>query len=197
MSKPKGYFDKVLAIDCETTGINFDGDDVTKGYQSIAWGVIVADALTFDPIEKVYVEIKWDGVSKWDTGAEKIHGLSKEHLEKNGMDSEEAVEHIVSMMYTHFTIDEPIVLLGQNVGRFDLPFFRKLLLSQGIPAKFAYRTLDTFALGYGMVRAHNSDELFEILGIKRPTPHNALSDAEASLKSYKVLNKLVNRCLAS
>lgn len=197
MNKPKGSFTKFLTIDCETSGMEMDPEKkVCDGYQSIAWGVIVSDALTFKPIEELYVEIKWDGVSKWEWQAEKIHGLSKDYLEKHGLSEEDAVEKIAGLIYSHFEIEDPIVLAGQNVGRFDLPFFRKLLTSQGVDAKFAYRTLDTFSLGFGTIGAVNSDDLFEKLGIVRPTPHNALEDARAALKSIRLINKIYRTCLA-
>ena len=59
--KPRGYFEKILAMDCETTGLAVNRDDPSydqeKGieYQSVSWGFIVANAQTLEPIEKIYI----------------------------------------------------------------------------------------------------------------------------------------------
>ena len=88
--KDRGHFQFLLAIDAETSGLfPYELDVSTKNkdeyYQAVSWGIIVADAETLLPIEKLYVEIKWDGKSLWNDRAEKIHGLSKEYLEEHGM----------------------------------------------------------------------------------------------------------------
>ena len=84
--KPRGYFEKLLAMDCETTGLAINKDDPSynpdtkEEYQAVSWGLVVADAATLKPIEKMYIEIQWNGTSVWDNRAQKIHGLSREHL---------------------------------------------------------------------------------------------------------------------
>jgi hypothetical protein len=148
MNKPKGYFDKFLAFDCETSGMAF-GDNPSKDYQIVSAGLIVAD-FTFKPIEELYVEIQWNGHAKWDAKAESIHGMSKEYLLKNGIPEVEAVEKIGALMYDHFGMDSPISLLGHNVGTFDLPFLRKTLSNHDLNFKFAHRHMDTFSLAMGL-----------------------------------------------
>jgi len=83
-NEPRGYFEKLLAMDCETTGLKYNADDPSGGYQAVSWGLIVANALTLKPIEEMYIEIKWNGMSTWSQEAEQVHGLTKEHLNKNG-----------------------------------------------------------------------------------------------------------------
>ena len=102
--KPRGYFERILAVDCETTGLAVNRDDPSfdpetgTEYQAISWGLVVADAQTLKPIEKMYLEVQWNGESKWDDRAQKIHGLSKEHLAANGFTEEEAVEAIGTLI---------------------------------------------------------------------------------------------------
>ena len=49
-NKPRGYFEKILAMDCETSGLNFNAVDPSDGFQSVSWGFAVADAQTLKPI---------------------------------------------------------------------------------------------------------------------------------------------------
>lgn len=186
-----GEFTRIFAIDCETSGINMDSDDITDGYQSISWGLVVADQ-DFNPIDELYVEIKWDGISKWEWQAEKVHGLTKQYLENNGMDEKDAIEKIVEFIYTHIDFETPIMLLGQNVERFDRRFLNKILAKYDLKLKFAHRAFDTFSAGYVSLRANNSDQLFDILEINRAKPHNALNDAKAALKAARLISKLFN-----
>src|SRR5277367_2257523 len=102
--KPRGAFDYMIAIDCETTGLCLNhvspvfNEKTGERHQAISWGVIVADAKTLKPVEKLYVEIKWNKASKaqrkenssFGTKAEQIHGLDFQYLEKNGVSEEEA-----------------------------------------------------------------------------------------------------------
>lgn len=187
MSKPKGYFDKFLAFDCETSGMAF-GDNPSKDYQIVSAGLIVAD-FTFKPIEELYVEIQWNGHSKWDAKAESIHGMSKDYLAKNGLPEIEAVEKIGALMYDHFGMDSPISLLGHNVGTFDLPFLRKTLSNYDLNFKFAHRHMDTFSLAMGTFQAYNSDDLFEMMGFEKRKSHNALADARYALETFRIINK--------
>ena len=81
----KGFFGKILAMDCETSGVAVNTDDPSEGFQSISWGLVVVDANTLNTIDEMYVEIKWDKESKWDSKAEKVHGLTREYLEQHGL----------------------------------------------------------------------------------------------------------------
>jgi DNA polymerase III epsilon subunit-like protein len=190
-----GKFDTLFAVDCETSGFNRTSNDITENYQSIAWGIIAANAETLEPINKLYLEIKWDGQSIWDPGAERVHGLTKEHLEKQGFTAAEAADKIVEFIYSHIDPEQPLTLLGHNIARFDLPFLRRLLKDHDYDAKFSHRQLDTFSMGFISVKAFNSDDLFSTLGVKRKVPHNALSDAEAALKSARYIRKIFENAL--
>jgi DNA polymerase III epsilon subunit-like protein len=184
---------KVLAIDTETSGINFDSAIVADGYQIVSIGLIVADAQTFAPIEELYLLIKWNGLSKWSDKAESIHGLSKKYLEEHGLSEEEAAMKIGLFIDKHFGIDNALNLLGHNVVTFDMPFFRQFLERNGLPFKFAHRHCDTFSLSMGTVKAYDSNELFDIMGFEKRGKHNALEDARMSLKSYAMISKMWNK----
>lgn len=194
---PSGIkIDRVLAMDCETSGLNWksghseSNQSVAHGYQAIHWGFVVASTDDYKPIAELDVKIKWNGESKWDMKAEKIHGLTKEHLEKHGVDEEEAVMDIIEFFLEHFDISKPIFVLGHNVGTFDLPFLKDLLYRHGVEKiKFGHRAFDTFSLSMGTVKEHDSNTLFKRVGLPVREDHNALEDAKYALAVFRRLNK--------
>lgn len=198
--KPRGYFEKVLAIDVETSGMAFaqDSDDPSYNpktgdtYQIVSIGLVVANAKTLKPIEELYVELKWDGESKWDRAAEKVHGLSVQHLEENGLDREEAVAEIGNLIINHWGPDVPICLLGHNVATFDLWFFKRLMRSEGIELRFGNRYIDTNSIGVSTFGTFNSDDLFAAIGYpeRDPSKHNALDDAKMALATARFVKEL-------
>lgn len=190
------HFNKFLAIDCETSGMSF-GDDPSEGYQMVSIGLIVSDVKTYAEIETLYLEIKWNGTSGWNDYAQKIHGMSKEYLEENGVDEEEAAAEILELIMRHFDTTKGIVLMGHNVSNFDKPFLKSLLRKFDIELKFSHRAIDSFPLGLVAVKAFDSDELFENMGLPARKEHNALEDIRYTLKSVRLINKLITRCLES
>jgi DNA polymerase III epsilon subunit-like protein len=201
--RPRGYFEKLLVVDCETSGMAFNCDDPSYNpktgevYQSVSWGLIVANAQTLKPIEEKYLEIKWDGESKWEKRAQQVHGLSLEHLEKNGLDAEEAVTEIAGLILNHWGPDSPICLCGHNVATFDMWFLKRLLRSQEIEVKFGNRHVDTNSIGFGAYTTYNSDDLFAQVGCpeRDPNKHNALDDARNALQAVRVTRQLFSQCL--
>lgn len=202
-SKPRGFIEKFMVIDCETSGMAFGSDDPSydpitgKTYQAVSWGLVVADAFTLEPIEKLYVEIKWNGESEWNAKAQAIHGLTLEYLESNGMTEEEAVVEIASLILKHWGPDSPVHVGGHNVATFDLPFLRRLLRSQGLEIKFGHKYIDSNSIGFATFGTHNSDDLFELVGcpVRDPSKHNALTDAEYTLTAMRTIKRLFNACL--
>lgn len=202
-TKPRGYIEKFLVIDCETTGLAYGSDDPSydpttgKSYQAVSWGLIVADAFTLKPIETLYVEIKWNGESEWDMRAQQIHGLTLEYLEANGMTEEDAVVEIASLILKHWGPDSPVHLGGHNVATFDRYFFRRLMRSQGIEIKLGNKYIDSNSVGFSTFGTHNSDDLFEAVGLpdRDPNKHNALVDAENTLTTLRTVKQLFNACL--
>lgn len=199
--KPRGYFEKILAMDCETTGLAINKDDPSynpdtgKEYQAVSWGLVVADAQTLQPIEKMYIEIKWNGISTWDNRAQKIHGLSKEHLEKNGFTELEAVEAIGTLIMKHWGPTVRIGTLGHNVATFDLWFLKRLFRHHNIELSFGSRHVDTSSIGFVNWNTFTSDALFSMVGFDDRGDHNALDDALMSLESARITRNIFTTCL--
>lgn len=182
-------------MDCETTGLCFDhsNPDITTGHQSVSWGIIVSDLKTLKPLDELYVEIKWDGVSEWHWRAEKTHGLSKEHLEKNGLSAEDAAGVIAQFLLKHFDYEDTIICMGANVSRFDIPFFKKLLYKFGYMFSISHRCIDSSGMGMVFLGTFDTQQMFDMLNVKRGNIHNALEDARAVLTSIRKLRTLFDR----
>jgi DNA polymerase III epsilon subunit-like protein len=209
-NKPRGYFQYLLAMDCETTGLCTNQDDPTHNpdtgerHQAVSWGLIVADSTTLKPIEKMYVEIKWNPTSKkqqkadsqWGTRAEQIHGLTQAYLEKNGVDEEDAVVQMGEMILKYWGPTGNIRCLGHNVHTFDMPFFRDLFRRHGVPLKFGNRHYDTNSIGFATFMTYNSDDLFEAVGFEHRGDHNALTDAEQALESARIVRKIFTKAIS-
>lgn len=201
--KPRGYIELVLFVDTETSGIAFKSDDPShdpvtgETYQAVSFGLVVANAQTLKTIEELYVEIKWNGDSKWSKEAEGVHGLSLAHLEENGVDEEEAVVQIASLILKYWGPDSPVCLGGHNVASFDKFFLRRLLRKHGVEVKFGAKTLDTNSLGFGTFGTHNSDDLFAVVGCpdRDPANHNALQDARNAQQTFRTVRTLFARCI--
>jgi hypothetical protein len=200
--KPRGYIDFVLFCDAETSGIAFGSLDPTKGadgttYQAVSFGFVVASARTLEAVEKLYVEIKWNGESAWSKEAEGVHGLSLAYLEENGMVEEDAVVEIASLILKYWGPDSPICLGGHNVGTFDKFFLADLCARHGINLKFGSKTIDTNSIGFATFGTHNSDDLFEMVGLPKrdPAKHNALTDADNARRAVQVVRRLFSTVL--
>lgn len=187
-------FTKFLAIDCETSGMSF-GDDPSVNHQMVSIGLIISDVKTYKELDTLYLEIKWNGESEWNEHAEKIHGLSKEYLEENGIEEEDAVIQIVEFIIKHFDINKGITLMGHNVSSFDKFFLRAILRKFDITLKFSHRALDSFPVGLLAVNAFDSDDLFNNLGFPPRKEHNSLEDIRYTLKAFRILNKLFRQCI--
>jgi DNA polymerase III epsilon subunit-like protein len=193
----------ILAIDWETSGADF-GKDSSLTYQGVSFGAIVANATTFEPIEKLYVEIKFDSTKwKWTEEAAKIHGLTIEHLEKNGISQEDAAVKLAELILKYWGPESKVMFLGHN-PEFDRRFTNQLMNTIDIEFSVEKRTnlnswiqlhhviLDTSALGFITLGLFKSDLLFSAIGFPERGDHNALVDVEQTLETCKVIRELVS-----
>lgn len=195
-NKPKGYYNLILAIDCETSGIapgpNPAYDyNTSQEFQPLSWGVIVADN-EFNTIEETYVEIKYEPeIYKWQSQAEAVHGLSREHLEEYGIPMEDAVVEIAQLVLKYWGPETAVVVLGHNV-QFDISFLQRMFDRFGLDIRIAHRSIDTNSIGIATVGTYTSDAYFDSmgLGLDRDGKHNALEDIRTTLKTTKSINQL-------
>ena len=188
-------------MDCETTGLASNCDDPSynpktgETYQSLSWGFIVANAQTLEPIEELYIEIQYNGTAVWDMRAQKIHGLTQEHLKVSGFTESEAVEAIGSLIMKHWGPTGRIGTLGHNVATFDMWFLKRLFRTFDIELRFGNRHVDTSTVGFVNWETYTSDALFELMGYEARGDHNALDDAKMSLASARITRQLFKKCV--
>jgi DNA polymerase III epsilon subunit-like protein len=199
VANPRGYFERFLVVDVETSGFakaddaSYDpGRDQT--FQTVAIGLIVVNAQTLKTIEELYVEIKWDGVSTWSMGAQNVHGLTLDYLEEHGVSSADAALAVANLILDHWGPNSPVVLCGHNVVSFDIWFVKRLLRSAGFEVIFSNRTIDTNALGFAVFSMFNSDDVFEQVGcaVRDGSKHNALDDARMSLQVVRTARTIAD-----
>lgn len=207
--KPRGYFEKILAMDCETTGLCFKNDSPVynpktgERHQTISWGIIVARADNLKPIDELYLEIKWNDESKrqaekdpeFGTRAAGIHGLTREYLEKHGVTEEEAVVQIGGLIMKHWGPENRVCTMGHNVHTFDLPFIRDMFGRHGVELNFGNRHIDTNSVGFVNWNTFNSDDLFELIGFEQRGDHNSLEDIQQTLEAARVTRLIFNKAL--
>lgn len=194
----------ILVIDWETTGAVWGGDS-SKEYQGISFGAIVADAETFEPVEKLYTLVKYDPKYKWSAEAEAIHGISKAETQK-GLSQEDAAMKLAELILKYWGPDSKVMFMGHN-AEFDRRFTNQLLNEIEIEFSVEKQTkftswiqlhhviLDTSPLGFVAVGLFKSDLLFAKMGFEDRGDHNALQDAEQTLATAKAIRELVSIAL--
>lgn len=191
-----------LMIDWETTGADF-GQDSSVNYQGIAFGAIVFDLTTMEPVEELYRELKFDASKyKWTEGAQKIHGLTQDHLEEHGVSRDEGLADLIEMMIKYWPAgffategNEPtskILIAGHNKG-FDMDFTNQLFVDHGLSIEFHHVSLDTTMVSFAVSGLYRSDDVFEKwAGVDKRGLHNALDDARATLAVLRTIRMIFN-----
>lgn len=186
---------RFLVIDWETSGSNFNGDS-TIDYQGIAFGAVIADTQTFEPVETLYRELHFDSTRyKWSYEAEQIHGLSREHLQLNGFSRGEGLTDLLDLIFRHIGTESKIAFGGHNV-EFDIDFTLQLARDFDVALKVHHVKLDTSSAAFICVGKYKSDEVFEFFtGKTREGHHNALDDALMALETMRNIRALITQAL--
>lgn len=194
-----------LCIDWETSGSTWGGDS-SIDHQGVSFGAVVFDLATFEPIDTLYREIKFEQSKyTWSIEAQNIHGLSREYLETNGVSQEEAAVDLVDLILKYFGT-EKVLMMGHNAN-FDISFTKQLLKSidfefgtikpiEEVPFINLHHVLiDTACIGLVTMGLFKSDLLFDSLGLTERTLHNALEDALMTVEACKRIRLLVEASL--
>lgn len=198
MSKPiysqtsPGRF--ILIIDVETSGTTYGTYEETfKKYQAIAFGCIVATSDTFEEVASLQFKVKFDSKYEWSAEAEKIHGITREQLEADGLDSSEAAAELAEFILKHFGTGK--VMFANHNPWFDIEAMRQLLEPYKVMPDLHHVVLDTSALGFVAIGKYRSNDVFSFFNGDRPTIHDALGDARMALGVLKGIREVVNSVL--
>lgn len=184
-----------LCIDWETSGSNFGGDS-TKDYQGLAYGAVIFNTETFEEVECLYRELHFDDTKyKWTDAAEKIHGLSRDHLAKNGVSREEGLADLLDLILRYIGAESKIFYLGHNVD-FDIDFTMQLARDFGVELRAHHVKLETSGAGFIAIGKYKSNDVFEFFtGTVRDGSHNALDDARLALTTVRNMRAIFDSTL--
>jgi inhibitor of KinA sporulation pathway (predicted exonuclease) len=188
---------KILFVDVETSGYDQNNMMDRSGngkFQMTSLGAIVVNATTLKELDSFYTEFKYIDGCAWSDSAERIHGLSKAHLDEHGVEYSEGFVQFTEFLVKHFDPSRAITLGGHNVSTFDRHFLIKFFEHNEAAIQLSGHCVDSYTLGKVLLDANNSNELFEQVGIDRDT-HNALEDARASLKAVRLVRNLYKTAL--
>lgn len=182
-----------LAIDWETSGYSIPS--YASEHQGISFGALIFDISTFEIVETLYLEVKFDPKYKWDEGAERIHGLSREYLEANGVTQREAATQLATMILKYIGTDK-IVALGHRVF-FDIEFTNQLMASVDFELSWDPIKIDSASIALSFLGVNKSDELFELMGMPARNSHDALEDIVFTIESIRQVKQYFLAGLAS
>jgi DNA polymerase III epsilon subunit-like protein len=172
-----------LGFDTETSG--FSLPYFASKHQMISYGAVIVDNESLEIVDALYNEIKFDDTKySWDAGAEAVHGLSREHLSKNGLSSMEAGCALAEFMLKYFGPQPSIMLIGHN-PKFDVAFMKQLLEPLELMPNLYDRMIDTSVLGFTAFNNTRSDFIFSKLGFEDRGSHNALEDIFLTVGAVK------------
>lgn len=175
-----------LAIDWETSGYSYP--DYAKSHQGISFGAIIFETKTLNVVEELYCEIVFDEKYKWDMGAQKVHGITKEHLNEYGITQEHAASLLCNLVIKYIGTED-VMLMGHRVY-FDKAFTIQLTQSIGIDFAYHPTTIDTCSMATVLMEMSKSEDVFQTLGLPGRKEHNALEDIRYTLESVKRMKEL-------
>lgn len=178
-----------LAIDWETSGYTAPPGDYAAKHQGISFGAIIFDVKTLESVDAIYHEIQFDEKKYlWESGAERVHGLSRDHLKKNGVKAEVAAADLANLVLKYIGTDD-VLLLGHRVY-FDRSFTVQLMNTVNIQLSYHPTTIDSSSMATILLETSKSEEVFTTLGLPPRAAHNAMEDIIYTLASVKRMKEI-------
>lgn len=133
----------------------------------------------------------------YDPGAERVHGLTVNHLTQNGEEIQTVYENIKSILtkYSNGKRAGGAILCGHNFQNFDIPFLENMFAFCGDNLSDYYTFVeDTMKMGwYSAIEQENYKlgTCCKIEGVELVDSHRALTDTKANARLFiKYLEKL-------
>jgi len=196
-----------LFLDWETSGANFElsYEEQAKQFQGIQLGLVVANNETFEEVDSLKVNIKFDPQFEWQDGAQKVHGITREFLEEHGVDREDAAVEVIEFILKHFNQDclylkengpkhmnqHRIAFGGHNL-EFDIAHLQALLAVAGFQIDEHHVKINTTVIGFHAVTLYRSNDLFPLFSAgEERGDHDALEDTRMSLAVARGVKQLI------
>ncbi len=170
---------EIIVIDTETTGLNIEEDDIVQIAAVKLINGIISD--TFN----IYFKTQRDL-----TRSQKIHNISKEFLEQNGINREEGI-----VKFLEFVKDIPIAAYNLN---FDINLIINNCKRLGIeiPINSFQSRFDILEITkriFPNFKSYSLENLIEIFNLNAINSHNALDDVMATIELIKHLSNCLEQ----
>lgn len=173
-----------LAIDWETSGYSLP--KYAENHQGISFGALIYEVATLDIVDTLYREIIFEDTKyEWSDGAEKVHGITRDHLKLHGVTQAEAAYDLCSMVLKYIG-NEKVPLLGHRVY-FDEAFTDQCTSAIEVQLTYDPIRIDSAAIGLMFLGTGSSDQLFEACGLPPRQAHNSLEDITYTIKSLQAI----------
>lgn len=177
-----------LAIDWETSGYSIP--HYAEKHQGISFGAVIFNIETFEEVESIYCEVKFDDSKYlWDDGAEKVHGISRDHLKAKGVSQQEAALLLGGLVLKWIGTDK-VVLLGHRVY-FDEAFTNQLMATAEMSFTYDPIRIDSAGISLAFLYMTRSDMIFETMGYPARGAHNALDDIQMTIGTIRTLKQFL------
>ncbi len=155
--------DIMIILDIETTGLN-----------PLYHSVLSIGAVQVETGRLFYGECQIEPGSHIDDAALAVNGFTREEA----TDSSKFLPHELIMEFYKWAEGDTI-LIGQNVGSFDVQFLKHVTNKHLMKWPFSYRTVDLHSVAFAKFgESVGSAEMYTRLGLDpEPTVHNALVGA--------------------
>lgn len=196
----KSDSDFYLSIHVETTGLNWDTDkSINEGYSIVTIGATICDK-NFNKVDDKIIFIDNELSNK--ELAPEYNGITQEFLNGEGISEEDAVIEFANFILKHFSPDDNIVCLGQNVQSFCMPFLKELLHKYEVYINFSCNTLDVFSLTTPTLGELSIKEILEVFGKVEDLPpsyqqeeYACLLKTFAFIETFRRIKKQWNRMI--
>lgn len=165
-------FNKIVAIDLETSGLNTDRDAI------LSIGAVKADSAGKESVFSEYINYE----APLSDEVRNLTGLSTEFLREHGVDLKEALLKLDSF------IEDVDIIVGYNL-RFDLEFLRMSYLQEKI-LMFQKQTKDLLKVvkkKNKFMKSYHLEDALEKYDVINEDPHTAIGDAKATFELTKAL----------
>ena len=195
----------ICVIDLETSGL----DPRECGVLEMGAVMLSPDLL---PLGEWSVAVRLCAWHRWEDGAARVHGVSKEEAMSEARCSEPVAMGEFFRFVDSHSRGERVVLAGMNLASFDLQFLKaivervspalmKMLLGFGIKQLISHRTIDIHAVAAAHVLAQGgdisrlyTDGIYQMLGMEaEPKPHAALTGAQMEAEALRRLVALMGK----